>query len=178
MDLYRAAAHQTCRLEGGVLVWADRGRTPCHAGYFSTKIFHPNVSKAGEICVNVLKKDWTEDMGLRHVLVVVRPFPLHHLYPLNYTPSPSLRIEHSHYTRHNHHHHHCHNYTRPAVFEIAVVRDLRAESFGTAQSYRQGEDIERRKRCDGLWRECWIFLHSSWLKCPLERILWGQPQLD
>lgn len=49
-------------------------------GYFSTKIFHPNVSKAGEICVNVLKKDWTEDMGLRHVLVVIRclliePFP-------------------------------------------------------------------------------------------------------
>ena len=42
------------------------------AGYFTTKIFHPNVSKSGEICVNVLKKDWTEDMGLRHVLVVVR----------------------------------------------------------------------------------------------------------
>lgn len=27
-------------------------------GYFSTKIFHPNVSSEGEICVNVLKKDW------------------------------------------------------------------------------------------------------------------------
>ncbi len=50
------------------------------AGFFTTKIFHPNVSKGGEICVNVLKKDWTEDMGLRHVLVVIRclliePFP-------------------------------------------------------------------------------------------------------
>ena len=45
-----------------------------------TKIFHPNVSKGGEICVNVLKRDWTADMGLRHVLVVIRclliePFP-------------------------------------------------------------------------------------------------------
>jgi len=30
------------------------------------------VSKAGEICVNVLKKDWTAEMGLRHVLLVVR----------------------------------------------------------------------------------------------------------
>ena len=51
-----------------------------HAGYFLTKIFHPNVSKSGEICVNVLKKDWKQDLGLRHVLLVIRclliePFP-------------------------------------------------------------------------------------------------------
>ena len=50
------------------------------AGYFLTKIFHPNVSKAGEICVNVLKKDWKPDLGIRHVLLVIRclliePFP-------------------------------------------------------------------------------------------------------
>lgn len=49
-------------------------------GFFMTKIFHPNVSKTGEICVNVLKKDWTPEMGLRHVLMVIRclliqPFP-------------------------------------------------------------------------------------------------------
>lgn len=49
-------------------------------GYFLTKIWHPNVSKAGEICVNVLKRDWKPDLGLRHVLLVIRclliePFP-------------------------------------------------------------------------------------------------------
>ena len=49
-------------------------------GVFMTKVFHPNVSKAGEICVNVLKKDWTPDTELRHVLMVIRclliqPFP-------------------------------------------------------------------------------------------------------
>lgn len=49
-------------------------------GAFLTKIFHPNVSKAGEICVNVLKKDWAPELGLRHVLMIVRclliqPFP-------------------------------------------------------------------------------------------------------
>lgn len=49
-------------------------------GYFLTKIFHPNVSKSGEICVNVLKKDWKPDLGIRHVLLVIRclliePFP-------------------------------------------------------------------------------------------------------
>ena len=27
-------------------------------GYFMTKIFHPNVSEKGEICVNTLKRDW------------------------------------------------------------------------------------------------------------------------
>lgn len=37
-----------------------------------TKIFHPNVSAAGEICVNVLKRDWRPDLGLRHVLTVIR----------------------------------------------------------------------------------------------------------
>jgi ubiquitin-conjugating enzyme E2 S len=39
-------------------------------GYFLTKIFHPNVSEAGDICVNVLKKDWKSDLGIRHVLLV------------------------------------------------------------------------------------------------------------
>ncbi len=27
-------------------------------GTFLTKLFHPNVSSSGEVCVNVLKKDW------------------------------------------------------------------------------------------------------------------------
>ena len=37
-----------------------------------TKIFHPNVSKQGEICVNTLKKDWNPDYGVKHVLCVIR----------------------------------------------------------------------------------------------------------
>lgn len=49
-------------------------------GFFVTKIFHPNISSSGEICVNTLKKDWNPTHGLRHVLLVVRclliePFP-------------------------------------------------------------------------------------------------------
>ncbi|KAF7098323.1 hypothetical protein CFC21_100071 [Triticum aestivum] len=49
-------------------------------GFFSTKIFHPNIATSGEICVNTLKKDWNPSLGLRHVLLVVRclliePFP-------------------------------------------------------------------------------------------------------
>lgn len=49
-------------------------------GYFLTKIFHPNISKSGEICVNTLKKDWSRELGIGHVLQVVRcllinPFP-------------------------------------------------------------------------------------------------------
>ena len=41
-------------------------------GFFLTKIFHPNVSKAGDICVNTLKKDWNEKLGLKHVLLTIR----------------------------------------------------------------------------------------------------------
>jgi ubiquitin-protein ligase len=39
-------------------------------GYFLTKVFHPNISECGDICVNVLKKDWKADLGIRHVLLV------------------------------------------------------------------------------------------------------------
>jgi len=41
-------------------------------GYFITPIFHPNVAKNGEICVNTLKKDWKSDCKLSHILMVVR----------------------------------------------------------------------------------------------------------
>ncbi|CAM0946535.1 unnamed protein product [Alopecurus aequalis] len=58
---------------------SDFPRSP-PKGYFVTKIFHPNISSNGEICVNTLKKDWNPTHGLRHVLLVVRclliePFP-------------------------------------------------------------------------------------------------------
>ena len=39
-------------------------------GFFVTKIFHPNVASNGEICVNTLKKDWTADLGIKHLLLV------------------------------------------------------------------------------------------------------------
>lgn len=49
-------------------------------GYLITKIFHPNVSNAGDICVNTLKRDWKPSNSLSHVLQIVRcllivPFP-------------------------------------------------------------------------------------------------------
>ncbi|RHY13238.1 hypothetical protein DYB36_002074 [Aphanomyces astaci] len=49
-------------------------------GHFLTKIFHPNVASNGDICVNTLKRDWSADLDLSHVLQVIRcllivPFP-------------------------------------------------------------------------------------------------------
>lgn len=41
-------------------------------GFFTTKIFHPNVSEKGEICVNTLKRDWKPEYGLRHIFLVIR----------------------------------------------------------------------------------------------------------
>lgn len=46
-----------------------------------TKIFHPNVSLEGEICVNTLKKDWNpKDWNITNIFVVIKcllinPFP-------------------------------------------------------------------------------------------------------
>ncbi|KAH9837890.1 ubiquitin-conjugating enzyme/RWD-like protein [Rhodofomes roseus] len=42
-----------------------------------TKIFHPNVSAAGEICVNTLKKDWKSSYGIGHILVTVKCLLIH-----------------------------------------------------------------------------------------------------
>ena len=50
-------------------------------GFFLTKLYHPNIDPAsGAICVNTLKKDWTPDTSISHVLAVIRclmivPFP-------------------------------------------------------------------------------------------------------
>ena len=41
-------------------------------GFFLTKIFHPNVSSKGEICVNTLKRDWKADLGIKHVLLTIK----------------------------------------------------------------------------------------------------------
>ena len=42
-------------------------------GYFLTKIFHPNVHpETGAICLSTLSQDWTENMGLDHLLLTVR----------------------------------------------------------------------------------------------------------
>lgn len=46
-------------------------------GFFVTKIFHPNVSKAGDICVNTLKKDWNDKLGIRHVLLTIKCLLIH-----------------------------------------------------------------------------------------------------
>eukprot|EP00914_Ancora_sagittata_P018621 GHVO01036932.1.p1 GENE.GHVO01036932.1~~GHVO01036932.1.p1 ORF type:complete len:163 (-),score=23.06 GHVO01036932.1:813-1301(-) len=40
--------------------------------FFLTKIFHPNVAKNGEICVNTLKKDWKAEYGIKHILLTVK----------------------------------------------------------------------------------------------------------
>ncbi|TRM56674.1 ubiquitin-conjugating enzyme/RWD-like protein [Schizophyllum amplum] len=45
--------------------------------WMATKIFHPNVSNAGEICVNTLKKDWQASYGIGHILVTVKCLLIH-----------------------------------------------------------------------------------------------------
>jgi len=50
-------------------------------GIFLTKIFHPNISEQGEICVNTLKRDWdSKNWSLSNLFQVIKclliiPFP-------------------------------------------------------------------------------------------------------
>lgn len=41
-------------------------------GYFLTKVYHPNVSLKGDICVNTLKRDWTAEVTVGHILMIVK----------------------------------------------------------------------------------------------------------
>jgi ubiquitin-conjugating enzyme E2 S len=45
---------------------------PTLAGWFATKIFHPNIFSAGEICVNTLKMDWKPLYGIGHIVVTIK----------------------------------------------------------------------------------------------------------
>jgi ubiquitin-conjugating enzyme E2 S len=57
----------TVRLQFG----PDYPQSPPKA-HFMTKMFHPNVSAQGEICVNTLKKDWSAEHGIVKILTVIR----------------------------------------------------------------------------------------------------------
>ncbi|KAI8901221.1 ubiquitin-conjugating enzyme E2 S-like protein [Globomyces pollinis-pini] len=39
---------------------------------FLTKIFHPNVSNVGEVCVSTLKKDWKPSVTLSQLLLTIK----------------------------------------------------------------------------------------------------------
>ncbi|RUP44581.1 ubiquitin-conjugating enzyme/RWD-like protein, partial [Jimgerdemannia flammicorona] len=74
--LAAAAISEGTPYEGGyfrvkLALGADFPNAPPKA-YFVTKIFHPNVSKTGEVCVNTLKKDWKKDLGLAHILLTIK----------------------------------------------------------------------------------------------------------
>ncbi|CAN6633031.1 ubiquitin-conjugating enzyme E2 1 [Trichomonascus vanleenenianus] len=47
--------------------------TAAPKAYFNTKIFHPNVDpQTGEVCVDTLKRDWSPDVDLSHILLTIR----------------------------------------------------------------------------------------------------------
>ncbi|KIS69968.1 uncharacterized protein UMAG_10164 [Mycosarcoma maydis] len=39
---------------------------------FATPIFHPNVSRSGDICVSSLKKDWKKEYGIERILTTIK----------------------------------------------------------------------------------------------------------
>ncbi|KAJ3032240.1 hypothetical protein HK097_005359, partial [Rhizophlyctis rosea] len=53
-------------------------------GYFLTKIFHPNISQTGDICVNTLKKDWSPTLTIQTLLLTIKS--------LLYTPNPDSAL--------------------------------------------------------------------------------------
>ena len=71
--------------EGGIfrvkLIISNEFPTQAPKGLFITKIFHPNISEKGEICVNTLKKDWNPSQwNLYNLFEVIKcllivPFP-------------------------------------------------------------------------------------------------------
>jgi len=71
--------------EGGtyrvkICIGAEFPQQPPRA-LFLTRIFHPNISAQGDVCVNTLKRDWDpQSWSIGHILQVIRcllivPFP-------------------------------------------------------------------------------------------------------
>ncbi|RKP06356.1 ubiquitin-conjugating enzyme/RWD-like protein, partial [Thamnocephalis sphaerospora] len=42
------------------------------SAYFTTKIFHPNISATGEVCVDTLKREWKPTLGIAHILLTIK----------------------------------------------------------------------------------------------------------
>ncbi|KAG4304482.1 hypothetical protein PORY_002192, partial [Pneumocystis oryctolagi] len=45
--------------------------------YFITKIFHPNISSKGDVCVSILKKDWLPTVHVSHILLTIKCLLIH-----------------------------------------------------------------------------------------------------
>lgn len=56
-----------------LVIDGDFPQTP-PKGYFITRIYHPNISDKGEICVNTLKKDWNPKGWSLYNVLEVRKF--------------------------------------------------------------------------------------------------------
>ncbi|KAG5440382.1 hypothetical protein PCK2_000515, partial [Pneumocystis canis] len=45
--------------------------------HFITKIFHPNISPKGDVCVSILKKDWSPTVHVSHILLTIKCLLIH-----------------------------------------------------------------------------------------------------
>ncbi|KAG8972185.1 hypothetical protein FRC05_010234 [Tulasnella sp. 425] len=110
--------------------------------WFMTKIFHPNVSKAGEICVNTLKKDWKREYGIAHILVTIKCLLI---YPnpesaLDEAAGKMLLEKYEDYCKHAKlmTSVHATPKTRPPEFDIpSVIPDSKPTAAATASSTEQ-----------------------------------------
>lgn len=62
--------------EGGIfrlsLTLGPRFPQSAPRAVFVTRVFHPNVSETGAVCVDTLARGWSPALGLRHALTAVR----------------------------------------------------------------------------------------------------------
>lgn len=135
-------------------------------GAFVTRIFHPNIAKNGEICVNTLKRDWKPTLGLRHILLVIRclliePYPESALneeagklllqdyaeYAHHARLMTSIHALPRHAVSHSHSHSHSHSSSQPAAPDhLRLQKDADAARVGAGsenvEEHGGGEEHE------------------------------------
>ncbi|KAE8722034.1 Ubiquitin-conjugating enzyme E2 S [Hibiscus syriacus] len=128
--------------------------------YFLTKIFHPNIATNGEICVNTLKKDWNQSLGLRHVLIVVRclliePFPES---ALNEQAGKMLLENYDEYARHARLYTGIHAKSKPKFKSEAICESTTA--LNVEQRHTSVLNVEQKNAASGAGFSLNVGLHG------------------
>ncbi|ORX80464.1 ubiquitin-conjugating enzyme E2 S [Basidiobolus meristosporus CBS 931.73] len=100
---------------------------------FLTKIYHPNISHDGEVCINTLRYSWQPGLGIGHILMTLRCL-LIQPYPESIMNDEAGRLFLENYEA----------YAKYARLATEIHANCKAQSEGKSPRKRAGDPKEKR----------------------------------